>query len=291
MRKQTCPRKTQRTRPLIFLQHARSSRRLESADTVSDAATSADTSGKGTTKKARNIVAETELNFVTGDTLKQIRSKKFPHPIADACLKELQEAQNEGNGAKFEKPALAETAEAGTETSEPTQDASHPESTSKPSENSEGLSQADTPDVPLRAAEKKRLHWKGKTYLAPLTTVGNLPFRRLCVDYGADITCGEMGLANSFLQGSKEEYSLIRRHPEERTFGIQVAGSKPQLLVPAAEILGKVCEGNLDFVDLNCGCPIDLVYKTGSGSARMSSYLTLVGERARTASNRGVGGK
>ena len=76
-----------------------------------------------------------------------------------------------------------------------------------------------------------------------------------------------MGLANSFLQGSKEEYSLIRRHTSEPTFGIQVAGSKPQLLVPAAEILGKVCEGNLDFVDLNCGCPIDLVYKTGSGSA------------------------
>jgi tRNA-dihydrouridine synthase 3 len=83
----------------------------------------------------------------------------------------------------------------------------------------------------------------------------------------ADESC-LVGLANSFLQGSKEEYSLIRRHPSEKTFGIQVAGGKPQLLVPTAEILGKVCAGNLDFVDLNCGCPIDLVYKTGSGSAR-----------------------
>ena len=114
--------------------------------------------------------------------------------------------------------------------------------------------------------------------------MNNQPFRRLCVGYGADITCGEstyiyhikplanadyeiVGLANSFLQGSKEEYSLIRRHPSEKAFGVQLAGSKPQLLVPAAEILGKACEGNLDFVDLNCGCPIDLVYKTGSGSA------------------------
>ena len=75
----------------------------------------------------------------------------------------------------------------------------------------------------------------------------------------------------SFLQGSKEEWSLVRRHPSESVFGMQIAGSKPQLLVPAAEIIGKECAGNLDFVDVNCGCPIDLVYKTGSGSARGST--------------------
>lgn len=81
-----------------------------------------------------------------------------------------------------------------------------------------------------------------------------------------------VGLAQSFLSGSKEEWSLVRRHPSESIFGVQIAGNKPSSLVPTAEILAKECAGNLDFVDINCGCPIDLVFKTGSGSACMSFH-------------------
>jgi tRNA-dihydrouridine synthase 3 len=78
-----------------------------------------------------------------------------------------------------------------------------------------------------------------------------------------------VGLATSFLSGSKEEWSLVRRHPSETVFGVQVAGSKPTTLVPTAEIIARESSSSgIDFVDLNCGCPIDLVFKTGSGSAR-----------------------
>jgi Dihydrouridine synthase (Dus) len=76
-----------------------------------------------------------------------------------------------------------------------------------------------------------------------------------------------VGLATSFLSGSKEEWSLVRRHPSESIFGVQLAGNKPANLVPAAEVIARECGSNLDFVDLNCGCPIDLVFKSGSGSA------------------------
>ncbi|KAJ7061214.1 zinc finger dihydrouridine synthase [Mycena amicta] len=114
----------------------------------------------------------------------------------------------------------------------------------------------DTADVPpMRFSEKRRLLWEGKTYLAPLTTVGNLPFRRLCVSYGADITCGEMGLASSFLSGAKEEWSLVRRHPSERTFGVQIAGSKVSAVVGATEVIAREVgdAGGIDFVDLDYG--------------------------------------
>ena len=57
-------------------------------------------------------------------------------------------------------------------------------------------------------------------------------------------------------------------------FGVQVAGSKPNTLAPTAEVLAKECNSGIDFVDLNCGCPIDLVFRTGSGSAR--TFLSLL---------------
>lgn len=82
-----------------------------------------------------------------------------------------------------------------------------------------------------------------------------------------------VGLATSFLTASREEWSLVRRHPSETIFGIQLAGNKPSTMVPTAEVLGKEFARSIDFVDINCGCPIDLVFRTGSGSARVFHFI------------------
>ena len=59
------------------------------------------------------------------------------------------------------------------------------------------------------------MDWHGHAILAPLTKGGNLPFRRLCVDFGAEITMSEMAYARQVNRRSRSELALLRKHESE----------------------------------------------------------------------------
>jgi tRNA-dihydrouridine synthase 3 len=122
-------------------------------------------------------------------------------------------------------------------------------------------------DARIRAGEKRTIDFREKVYVAPLTTVGNLPFRRIAVDLGADITCGEMAVSTQLVAAIPSEWALVRRHPSERTFGVQLAGSNPAIMAEVAELIERHLE--VDFVDINMGCPLDDVCNKGMGAGLM----------------------
>ena len=115
--------------------------------------------------------------------------------------------------------------------------------------------------------DRKKVDFTRKVFVAPLTTVGNLPFRRIVKSFGADITCGEMALSLPLIKGQNSEWALLRRHPCEDVFGCQIAGNKSELMGRLSEVIEN--EMNVDFVDLNLGCPIDVVCSRGMGAAMM----------------------
>lgn len=119
-----------------------------------------------------------------------------------------------------------------------------------------GVAALSTSDVAARI--------KGQMVLAPLTRGGNLPFRRLCADFGMEVSMGEMIFARNLIKGDKLEAARLRRASNEKSFCVQIATNDVTEGRKAVELAANA---GADWVDLNVGCPIYEATRRNLGSA------------------------
>lgn len=102
--------------------------------------------------------------------------------------------------------------------------------------------------------------------LAPMAGVTDLPFRLLCSEQGAGLSCMEMVSAKAIMYKNKNTESLLEIHPEEGPVSLQLFGSDPKIL---GEMARQVEDRPFDILDINMGCPVPKVVNNGEGSALM----------------------
>jgi tRNA-dihydrouridine synthase B len=99
--------------------------------------------------------------------------------------------------------------------------------------------------------------------LAPMAGVSVQAFRRQGRRFGAGLVCSEMVSCAGLQHGNERTLGYLRIAADERPLAVQIFGSDPAVMAQAAAM---VEEAGADIVDINFGCPVKKVTKTGAGA-------------------------
>lgn len=102
---------------------------------------------------------------------------------------------------------------------------------------------------------------------APLAGIGNRVFRSQSRAHGAGLVVSEMVAAHGIRHGNRRTQQMLDVVPGEHPMGIQVFGGDPDVMAEAAR---AVQEAGADMVDINMGCPVPKIMKTGAGAALLA---------------------
>lgn len=110
----------------------------------------------------------------------------------------------------------------------------------------------------------KTLLQKNPLVLAPMAGITDLPFRIICREMGAGLVYSEMVSAEALVRKQPRTTDMLVTDPGERPVAFQIFGCKPASMAGAAALLS---EREIDFIDINMGCPVPKVLRSGAGSA------------------------
>ena len=108
------------------------------------------------------------------------------------------------------------------------------------------------------------IHIEDPVFLAPMSGISDLPFRRIVKEYGAGVVFSEMIASRAMIEHSKESLKMSTTCEGEFPLAVQLAGHDPEIMAEAARMNE---ERGADIIDINFGCPVKKVVNKLAGSA------------------------
>lgn len=135
----------------------------------------------------------------------------------------------------------------------------------------------DTDPPPARPRDVRGFHAlidapKPWITLAPMAGYTDHAFRLLCKEQGADLVCTELVSSHALHYGSQKTYTYMDWEDNERPVACQIFGGEPEYMAKAARL---VVEQGADLVDINLGCSVPKVLRTGACAALLKDLPLL----------------
>ncbi len=109
----------------------------------------------------------------------------------------------------------------------------------------------------------------GRLTLAPMAGVTDFAFRSICREMGAALTTTEMVSAKALVYKDEKTRALLYIPEPEHPCAAQIFGHEPDVMAEAAGLAFEI--SGADILDINMGCPVGKVVKSGDGSALMKT--------------------
>lgn len=108
--------------------------------------------------------------------------------------------------------------------------------------------------------------------LAPMAGITDAPFRKLALKGGAGLVCSEMVSSKGLIYSHKRTKRMLESDKIDRPVSIQIFGPDAVSIAQSAKM---VEESGADIVDINFGCPVPKIAKSGAGAALLSDIKTV----------------
>ncbi len=104
----------------------------------------------------------------------------------------------------------------------------------------------------------------GNIFLAPMADYSDASYRSVCYDCGVDFVYTELISSEAIIRDNRKTLDMMVRAANEKAYAVQIFGSSADVMAQAARVVLE--KTSCECIDINCGCPVPKVTKTGAGS-------------------------